>query len=405
MFKYKTIAEINEMDATQKDTYAREKREHEASQVKETAKNVAKEAVKDLASKADLEKANNKLKTALEEIETLKENGNVNGKKEKTLSQEIKENKEDIAKIAKGGAGEVEIKTLVTRASVVDSPSGFMLPDIGQLGVKERSLYNILPKVQVSDSNTHGNVRYRDWDEATIVRAADMVAEGAAFPESTAAFRWYSLPLRKVGDTLPVTEEFYEDEAQAAAELEMFLQINVNTKIDDQLVNGDNTGQNLAGILNTSPIYTAVASGIPAANLKDLTIKMRNDITRTRGSKYRPDMVLVSSSTMEDLVLAKDANNNYIFDENTGTLAGMIVVVDENMGDNQVMVGDRRYARIYERTGLVLSRGMVNNQFNEDELTLKARKRMLLLVREVDKTGFRKVTDVDAALALLSTAP
>lgn len=404
MFEYKTLAEIEKMTAEQKETYATEKRNHEAQEIKTAAENAAKEAVKGLASQEDLTDANAKLKTALEEIETLKENGRVD-KKRKSLPEEIKEKRDDIIKVVKGNAGEVEMKALVTRASVVDSPSGFVLPEIGQLGVKERSLYNILPKVTVSDSNTHGVARYRDWDEATVVRAAAAVAEGAAFPESTAGFRWYSIPLRKIGDTLPVTEEFFEDEAQAAAELDMFLEVNVNTEIDDQLVNGDNTGQNLAGILNTSPVYTAVASGIPSANLKDLTIKMRNDITRTRGSKYRPDMVLVSSSTMEDLVLAKDANANYIFDENTGTLAGMTVVIDENMADNQVMVGDRRYARIYERTGLVLSRGMVNNQFNEDELTLKARKRMLLLVREVDKTGFRKVVDVDAALALLSTAP
>ena len=106
---------------------------------------------------------------------------------------------------------------------------------------------------------------------------------------------------------------------------------------------------------------------------------------------------------MEDLILAKDANNNYIFDENTGTLGGLAVVVDENMPDNQIVVGDRRFARVYEKTGVVLSRGTVNAQFTEDEMTLKARKRLLLLIREVDKTGFLKVTDVDAALVTLAT--
>ncbi|KQC33969.1 hypothetical protein AAU57_11990 [Nonlabens sp. YIK11] len=322
----------------------------------------------------------------------------------KTLAAEFIEKKDAIKDIARGGHGEVEIKALTTRGSITNNASGFFLPEIGQLGVKERSLYNVLPKVNVSDSNNGGTIRYRDWDEATIVRAAAMVAEGAAFPESKAAFEWYTKDLRKVGDTLPVTEEFFEDEAQAAAELDMFLTVNVETEIDSQLVNGDNTGQNLDGIFNSSPAYTPVASGIASANLKDLAIKVRNDITRSRGSKYRPDMMLVSSSTMEGLVLAKDANNNYIFDENTGTLGGLAVVVDENTPDNAIVVGDRRYARIYEKTGLAISRGMVNNQFNEDEMTLKARKRLLLLIREVDKTGFRKVTDVDAALTTLSAA-
>lgn len=351
---------------------------------------------------AKLEKLENAAVKQGEVLQAMKGNDPKVGK---TLKQELTEKKADIAKAVKQGIGEVEVKALTNRASVANSPSGYMLPDIGQLGVKERSLYNVLPKVNITDGNDAGVVRYRDWDEATTVRAAAMVAEGAAFPESTAKWEWYSKPLRKIGDSLPVTEEFFEDEAQAAAELEMFLDVNVNTKVDDEIVNGNNTGQSLDGLYNTAPVYTPVASGIAAPNLKDLAIKMRNSITRNRGSKYKVDMCLVSSSTMEGLVLAKDANNNYIFDENTGTLGGLAVVVDENMADNTFLVGDRRYARIYEKTGVVISRGTVNNQFLEDEISLKARKRLLLLVRQVDKTGFAKVADVDAALATLGTTP
>lgn len=342
------------------------------------------------------------IEEALEEVMKLKDKTEP-GTTTESVAAQIKEKKDEIVKIAHGGAGEVEIKALTNRASVSNSPTGFMVPDIGQLGYKERSLYNILPKISVGDGNHAGTVRYRDWDEATTVRAAAMVDEGVAFPESTAKWQWYNKDLRKIGDTLPVTEEFLEDEQQAAAELEMFLDINVNTVVDTQLVNGDNTGQNLEGLITSAPAYTAAASGITAANLKDLCVKVKNDITRTRGSKYRPDILVVSSLVMEDLVLAKDANNNYIFDESTGTVAGLAVVIDENMPDNQIIVGDRRYARIYEKSGVVISRGLVGTQFTEDEMTIKARKRMLLLVRTVDKTGFRKVADVDAALTTLAT--
>jgi hypothetical protein len=321
----------------------------------------------------------------------------------KSVSEELLEKKADIKALTTGSAKEVELKALTSRASVTGNALGFFIPEITQLGHKERSLYNVLPKVAVSDTNTGGTVRYRDWDEATTVRAAAMVAEGAVFPESTAKFKWYSEDLRKVGDTLPVTEEFFEDESQAAAELEMFLNVNVNLVIDSQIVNGDGTGQNLKGLFTVAPAYTAVASGIAAPNLKDLAIKVKNDITRSRGSKYSPDMLLVNSLTMEMLILAKDANNNYVFDENTGTLGGLFVIVDENVADNQMIVGDRKYARIYEKSGVVISKGMPNAQFLEDEMTIKARKRMLLLVKIGDRTGFRKVVSVSAALITLAT--
>ena len=328
----------------------------------------------------------------------------LNGMAKKSVSEELKEKKSEIKSLVSGSANaEVELKALTNRASVSDNALGFFIPEITQLGHKERSLYNVLPKVTVSDKNTGGTIRYRDWDEATTVRAAAMVAEGAAFPESTAKFKWYSEDLRKIGDTLPVTEEFFEDEAMAASELEMFLDVNVNLVIDTQLVNGDGTGQNLKGLLNVAPAYAPVASGISAPNLKDLAIKVKNDITRSRGSKYSPDMALVNSLTMESLILKKDSTNNYIFDENTGTIGGLAVVIDENVPNNQMIVGDRRYARIYEKTGVVLSKWMPNNQYLEDEITIKARKRMLLLVKNGDRTGFRKVTDIAAALVTLAS--
>lgn len=374
----------------------------EVNAVSETLKALQTE-YSGIAKQEDIDALKATIKTQGESITAMKKNGIQD--KGASLIKQISENKSKIKAIAGGQAGEVEIKALTSRASVANNAQGFFLPEIGQLGVKERSLYNVLPKVTVSDNNTGGVVRYRDWDEATTVRAAAMVAEGASFPESTAKFAWYSKDLKKVGDTLPVTEEFWEDEAQAAAELEMFLSINVDTKVDNSLIVGDNTGQNLEGLLTSAPAYTAVASGIAAANLKDLAIKVKNDITRNRGSKYNPDILVVSSSTMEDLVLAKDENNNYIFDENNGTLGGLTVVIDENMTDDNIVIGDRRYARIYEKSGVVISRGMVGNQFTEDEMTIKARKRMLLLVRTVDKTGFRKVVGVDAALATLATTP
>lgn len=374
------------------------------AQIEEKVKGLVGEEVKTVREQMEKEREE-KLQTIQEHVDKLDAKVQTKtGNKGGNVIDEIKEKKGQIKAIAKGQAGEIELKTLVTvGSSIANNANGFFLPDIGQLGVKERSLYNVLPKVPVSDSNNSGTIRYRDWDEATIVRAATMVAEGAAFPESTAAWQWYTKDLKKIGDTLPVTEEFFEDEQQAFAELDMFLSINVGLVVDNQIVNGNNTGQELDGMLNAAPAYVAVASGIATPNLKDLVIKVRNAITRDRGSKYRPDMVLVASSTMEDLVLAKDANNNYIFDENTGTLGGLAVVVDENMLDNQIIVGDRRFARIYEKTGTVLSRGYVGTQFTEDEMTLKARKRLLLLIREVDKTGFLKVTDVDAALTTLAT--
>ena len=334
----------------------------------------------------------------------LKESMTTNQSTKKTLVDEIKENKEVIKEIAKGNSNaEVVIKADTLRASIATNPHDLLLDGIGQLARKARSLYDFFPKIQVGRGNHNGTIAYVDWDEATTVKAAAMVAEGAAFPESTAKFKGYTLPLRKVGDTLPVSEEFLEDEVMAAAELDLFLSANVENKVDEQIVLGDNTGENLKGIFESVPAYTPVASGITDANIYDLCIKVMESITSTGGAKYRPDFVAMNISDINKLKLKKDANNNYVFDRQDERLASLNIIEDNNVAANTLVLGDSRFARIYEMGGVMLSKGYQNAQFAEDMMTIKARKRLAFLIREADKTGFKKVTSISAALTTLAT--
>lgn len=357
---------------------------------------VEKSAIDGIQEKLD------ELGLSLKELETKGEPNNP-----RTIFEEVSEKKDEIKALVKGGTEkEIVLKADTLRSSISNSASINFLPTIGQLGVKLRALYDLFRKVQLpTTANDAGKVVYHDWDESTTVRAAAMTAEGAAFPESTAKFAKYSIDLKKIGDTLPVSEEFGEDEASAAAELEMFLNTNVTSKEDSQIALGDGTGQNLTGLVTSAPAYTAAAAGITDANIKDLVRKMRTTIVKGRGSKYSPNFVAANSEVIDQYILKKDGNNNYMFDAATGTIGGILIVEDNNLADNTLVVGDSRFGTIYEKGGIVLSKVYAGDQAIEDMMTLKARKRMLFLIRNVDKTGFLKCTDIDAALATLATAP
>jgi HK97 family phage major capsid protein len=406
MFVEKSLEEVSKMTLQEQQDYMTAKASHEAEMRKNEIAKAIEEAQKNNVSKEDIEKLTSKQSEIIKEIERLGLEAKASKEtptteKENVLAKSIKDNLQTIKEIGKGiTTKEITLKALTNRASIANNTQALRLPDIGQLGVKERSLYNIFPKFPIADGDNNGKIRYIDWDEATTVRAAAMVAEGGTFPESTAKFAEYSIDLRKVGDTLPVTDEFGTDEVTAAAELEMFLNTNVDSVIDAQLVNGDNTGQNLSGLITSVPAYTPVASGIVAPNIYDLVKKVRTDITKTRGSKYKPDFVVMNSNTADSLGLTKDANENYIFKDIT-SIGSMTIIEDNNVADNVLVVGDRRYARIYEKGGVLMSMGTVNEQFVEDTMTLKIRKRLLFLIRNVDKTGFRKVTNITTALATL----
>ena len=81
-----------------------------------------------------------------------------------------------------------------------------------------------------------------------------------------------------------------------------------------------------------------------------------------------------------------------------------ITVIESNViTANTMVLGDRRYGKIYEKGGIVISKGQINAQFTEDMMTLKVRKRLAFLIRGADKGGFAKVTSISAALTTVAT--
>lgn len=318
------------------------------------------------------------------------------------IAKQLEENKEAIKGLAKRTTSkEIVIKADTVRSSVATANVGGNIPGIGQIQRIKRALYDICTKISLaSNNNDTGVVPYIDWDEATTVANAAAVAENTAFNASTAKFKGYTLAIQKIGDTLPVSEEFFEDQQLAAGELKMFLETNVKSAVDDELINGDNTGAHLKGLIASCASYSLPAAGsVVDPNIYDLGISVETVITKTGGNKYNPNYWVMNKNTIDRLILKKDANNNYCFP--TSHPVYDRIVEDNNMDDNTMVVGDFRYARIYEKIGVTLSQGTVSTQFNEDMMTLKARTRLAFLIRTVDQTGFKKVLDIDAALAAL----
>ena len=408
-FKYKNEADLSAMTPEQRDIYSEQKRDFEKNSRAQEIKDALDQFKKDNPvepSPISKEKAS-EIEQMLKEW---KEKGSFDASYQTSAGQmakEIKEKKERLKSMRSEEEvvlekGEVS-KALSNVASIATNVHQQLLPGIENFGRIATNFYDRLPKLTISTGNHKGTIAYVDWDESTTVNAAAAIAEGAPFSESTAKFKGYTATLKKIGDTLPVTEEFFEDEELAASELDMFLQTNVKSVIGNQVINGDGTGDTLTGLVTSVPAYAAAASGITNVNIYDLITKVKTAITKNRGNKYAPNFALMNADDIDKLVLAKDLNGQYLFPPNHPIYS--MIIEDNNVAANTMVVGDLRYARCYEMNGIILSRGYVGSQFGEDKITLKARKRMLFLIRNVDKQGFRKVTSITTALTTLATAP
>ena len=348
------------------------------------------------------------LKTQGENIANLIQSNNSSQKNE-TLADELKKNMSVIEDIAKGlTKKELQIsKANTIRTSITDNSESLRLLDIARLAHVKLSMYDVFSKIPVTSSNHNGVITYTDWDEATTVRAADMVAEGGLFPESTATWIEKKLELRKVGDTLPVSEEFYEDEARFASELDLFLQTNVDIKVDDQICNGDGTGQNLKGLIASSFSFSSTGlTTVPDASFYDL-LAITPEMNIGYGSKYMFDVVFMNKKEINKMRLKKDANNNYIIppftSQNGKEVDGMVVMECNVMPDNECVLGDRRFGRIYEVPGVSVARNIVGDQFLRDLETIKIRRRLGFLVRESESRAFIHIGDIAAAISAITT--
>lgn len=320
--------------------------------------------------------------------------------------EKIKKGKEENHTQAREFVVDLSGKATFVEGSVVDNTDALRLQTIGQLATRQLSIWDSLPKVPV-DRDQNGTVRYTDWNEASIVRAAAMVAEGGTFPESTAVFQEYDTSLKKIGDTIPITEESLYDRARFAAELRLFLETNVNLIADQQVFLGDGTGNNMTGFYTTAIDFVAVPAAIADPSLYDLIVKVREAMTAGKNSKYRPDVLYMNIIDINRMKLKKDANNNYVmppFVSDDGNTVDSVRVIESNVViPNTLCMADSRYIRVYEEPGLQVSTGLSGNNFTEDMVTLKARRRAQCLVRQADRQGVYRVTDITAALVVIGS--
>ncbi len=341
------------------------------------------------------------IKTAIENL-----NNTSKGSKD-TLLKTVELEKESISKAVKAtSAHDFVVKADFVRAGVTNSTQALRLDSIGQLAHRKLSAYDLFTKVPVGEGS-NGVIRYADWDSATTARAATLVAEGTAFPESTAKFEEYSLTLEKIGDTIPMSEETLYDIPRFTRELDNFLRVNVALVEDAQLVNGTGAAGQMKGVVTSAGTYTAAASGISDANIYDLIVKMHESIITDGSSKYMPNFALMNIVDINSMKLHKDANENYLVppfvSADGNAVAGMVIVENNGITANSMLVGDSNYGTIYEVENYNVTTGYINDQFSADLVTLKAKKRENLLIRTADAGGFKKVASISAALTTLAT--
>jgi HK97 family phage major capsid protein len=132
----------------------------------------------------------------------------------------------------------------------------------------------------------------------------------AAKPQSSMVFSGQQAPVRTLAHWEAAHRNVLSDEPQLRAIIDNELMYGLRLLEDTQILNGDGTGENLTGILETSGIQTYDWSAGAVGDLKADAI--RRAATLSFLAYYEPTGVVMHPNDWEDIELSKDSNGQYL---------------------------------------------------------------------------------------------
>lgn len=211
--------------------------------------------------------------------------------------------------------------------------------------------------IQITDTipfTTTGQAAVVYMEETTHTSAADGVAEGGTFPESTYELTQVSSPVQKIAHFIPVTDEQLEDEPQVQGYLNNRLQFGLRQKLDEDLLTGDGTPPNLRGLINRAGIQTYALSSEPVAD----AIYKALDLVRVVGRAI-PNAIMMHNTDWQGIRLLRTTDGIYIWgspsEVGQATIWGLPVVVNQVNSVGTAFVGDfQNFSEFAVRRGVTV---------------------------------------------------
>ena len=138
----------------------------------------------------------------------------------------------------------------------------------------------------------------------------------AAKPQSSMVFEGHQAPVRTIAHWEAAHRNVLADEPQLRSIIDNELMYGLRLQEDAQILNGDGTGENLTGVLQTSGIQNySWSSGLYSATAGMSDTKadaIRRAATLSFLAYYEPSGVVLHPNDWEDIELTKDGNGQYL---------------------------------------------------------------------------------------------
>lgn len=236
-----------------------------------------------------------------------------------------------------------------------------------------RDLLTVVP-------TTSGSIDYAQ--QTTRTNNAAPVAEGATKPTSVYVWEQVSTPVRTIAHLAKITRQAMDDAVQLQGEVDAEMRYGLAYAEEDQILNGDGTGQNLDGLIANATAYSAPITISGATDIDELRLAL----LQAELALYPTDGIVLNPKQWARIELTKDSANGYIL-ANPVNLAGprlwaKPVVSTPAIVDDKFLVGGFKLQTLYDRMAPeVLIASENADDFEKNLYTMRCEERVALAVK------------------------
>ncbi len=292
----------------------------------------------------------------------------------------------------------------VTVSNPITTPTGGVVQAYRRPGVlagsfRPLTIEGLFPALPI----TTNAFEYVQEKESLNINGAAPVAEGATKPFGSTSFETKTGTVKTIAHLARVSKQLMADGPALVAYINQRLVYGVDLVVENQLVTGDGTGQNLSGILNSGN-YTdhgvAKLADLPSSpTLFDLILYAKSKVEQ---AFFRPNVILLNPSDWTKLQMLKMENGEYYLGHPASvapkTLWGLPIWTTPAMTVGKFLVGDfTQAATIWTRQGMTVE------MFEQDSDNVQ---KNLVTIRAERRLGFgveRAAAMCGGSLALPTT--
>lgn len=279
------------------------------------------------------------------------------------------------------GKADMRFKATITSATTAAAGSAgagiqtTRLPGILERPRRRMTVRDLLSQGRM-DGNTLEYVR-----ETGFVNNAAPVAETQLKPSSDLQFDLVNTSAKVIAHWMKASRQILSDFSQLSSIIDERLLYGLSYVEEQQLLNGDGTGQNLLGIVPQATAYAAPVT-IAGATIID---QLRLALLQAELAEFPSTGIVLNPRDWGFIELMKDTQGRYLIGNPQGTLSptlwGVDVVTTQAMTEDKFLAGAFKLgAQVFDRWDARVEVGYVNDDFIRNLITVLAEERLALAV-------------------------